>query len=63
MQNYINNQQAELDKYVNVAGMLRGYMRHLSEHEGTYTKDPERIFMLINEALAKTESIIYPDKK
>jgi hypothetical protein len=63
METYINNQQAELDKYVNVAGMLRGYMRHLSEHEGTYTKDPERIFMLINEALAKTESIIYPDKK
>jgi hypothetical protein len=63
MQNYINNQQTELDKYVNVAGMLRGYMRHLSEHEETYTKDPERIFMLINEALAKTESIIYPDKK
>jgi hypothetical protein len=63
MQTYINNQQAELDKYVNVAGMLRGYMRHLAEHEQSYTKDPERIFMLINEALAKTESIIYPDKK
>jgi hypothetical protein len=63
MQNYINNQQTELDKYVNVAGMLRGYMRHLAEHEQSYTKDPERIFMLINEALVKTETIIYPDKK
>lgn len=63
MQTYINHQQAELDKYISVAGMLRGYLRHISEHEVTYTKDTERLFHIVNEALAKTETIIYPEKK